>query len=122
MPKEQRMFVERRQGPDLLVRWVKWTGYCAWILALIIIGITTYAKPQIETFFDRLLEVKLRKTWDMELMQYAFYLMVATFILCSIALVVNFRRKRRKSDRFNKSILFLGIVSLFGAILYRTQA
>lgn len=119
MPDVHRRNTERRKGPDLLVRWVKWTGYGAWLLTLSILVITSYAKPQLETFFDRLLEVRVRKTWDIELMQYAFYLMVATFAMCCFAILVNTRRKRRRSDRYNKSIIFLGIISLLGAVLYQ---
>jgi uncharacterized membrane protein len=112
------IFIDRRRGPDKLVKSIKWIVSCAWILIITVIVLASMAKPQTETFFDRLLAVKLHDSWDLDLIRYSFYLTIALFLLCIIGLIVNAARHRRRSDRFNGSLILLSIVSVAGIMLY----
>ncbi|MCX8128795.1 MAG: hypothetical protein N3I35_01695 [Clostridia bacterium] len=118
MSGNRRIFVERRKGPDMLTKWVKWTGIIGWFIIISVVFIISEAKPRVENFFDRLFNVKLRKTWDEDLLRYSFILMILLFLLCTIAMIFNILRHRRKTDRFNKSIILLGLASLLGSIIY----
>jgi len=115
---ELKKVVDRRRGPDILVKWVRWTGLFAWIIVIIIYVLITSAKPDVENFVDKFLNVQLRKTWDITLMHYAFGLMVALFILCLCTLFINAKRQRRKEDKYSFSIILLGVSSVIGIVYY----
>lgn len=114
----QRVFNERRKGPDFWVKWIKWAGYFSWVIAFAIIILTDRAKPPVETFFDRYFHIQLKRTWDIYLMRYAFLLLLVLFFICVFTIIVNFRRHRRKTDRYNPSIIILSVLSLLGIIIY----
>lgn len=118
MEQKEREFVERRKGPDLLVRLVHWLGSIAWIIMFFILGITDRAKPQTATFFDRFFKVQVRETWNYSLVQWAFYLMILLSILCLIGLIANACRHRRKSDRYSFSLIMMFILAVVGIMMY----
>lgn len=82
-------FQDRRRGPDILVKWVKWASLISWLIVSIVLFIIDRARPPVETFFERVLNIKLRTTWDEDLLKYSFYLLIALFIFCAISLIFN---------------------------------
>lgn len=109
---------ERRKGPDLWVRLLTWTGLASGTSLVAVLFITAVAKPQVETFFDRFYNLHLRRSWDMELMQYIFYLLLVC-LFCSLGgLIINSRRKRRKEDHIRASLIVMLCISIFGLIQY----
>lgn len=118
MYNEQRVFKDRRKGPDFWVKWIKWAGSFSWVIAFTIIVLTDRAKPPVETFFDRYFHIQLDKTWDTDLMRYAFFLLLVLFFTCVFTMIINSRRHRRKTDRYNPSIIVLSVLSLLGMIIY----
>jgi hypothetical protein len=108
--------VERRKGPDLLVRSLTWANAVALLALIAAFFLTAMAKPEIETFFDRFYNVNLyrRPGWDMELMRY----MIALFILSALTgvagLIVNSRRRRRKQDYIRATLVVCLLASLVG--------
>lgn len=115
---DERVFVDRRKGPDFWAKWVSWAGIIVWIIVFVIVFIVDKAKPRVENFIDRMFHVTLRKTWDTSLMLYAFYLLLFLFLLCALTIIINMYRHRRKTDRFNPTVIFFGIASLIGIILF----
>lgn len=118
MDKEERVFLDRRKGPDFLVKWVKWAGTILWVIAIAIIMLADKARPPVENFFDRHFDIQLRKSWDTDAMLYAFYLLIILFITCLVTIFINSRRHRRKTDKYNPSIIILTLLSLAGIIFY----
>lgn len=47
-----------------------------------------------------------------------FVILVLNFAVCTIGFIFNLARHKRKTDRFNKSILILGALSLAGILWY----
>lgn len=111
-------FKEKRTGPDLLVKWVKVAGIVSWLFIIPILFITDKAKPKLKTFFDTLLGINPRSYWDIELMQYVYYLMVVMLALSAISLVINSRRLKRAGDKLSRALIANFLLSLFGIILY----
>jgi formate hydrogenlyase subunit 3/multisubunit Na+/H+ antiporter MnhD subunit len=111
---------ERRKGPDIWVRAISWSSVAGWSLLFLIICILSKAKPEAETFFDKMLKVHLRKTWDIDLAQYAFYLMIFLLFLSVSTFIVNIKRHRRKTDRYSISIILMIVFSIIGIIAYTT--
>ncbi len=111
-----RPFVDRRKGPDLWLKLLTWSGLASGISLVAALFLTAVAKPEVETFFDRFYNLKLRRSWDMELVQYIFFLLLLCFLLSITGLVINSRRKRRKEDHIRASLVVMLGVSLFGLI------
>jgi len=118
MPENRLGFTDRRKGPDILLKLITWISFIGWVLIVGVLAIISKAGPQTATFFDRLLETRIRGTWDYELMQYAFYLLIVMLVLGLTGLAMNSRRHRRKTDRYRLSLIIMTIFSLAGIILY----
>ncbi|OHB71663.1 MAG: hypothetical protein A2W17_03630 [Planctomycetes bacterium RBG_16_41_13] len=85
------------------------------ITALLIFGA---AIPEVESFFDRKFNMQLISTWNRKLSSYLFHIMIVWLCVSVTGLVINSRRCRRKDDEFHISLVFLGIISVFGIIVY----
>ena len=109
---------DRRKGPDSLVKWVKYSGIVSWVLIAIILFITLVAKPNYESFMNNSFHIRLNDVWDIQILQYVFLLLVLLFFFCMISIVINLMRYRRKSDRFNKTLILNAVASFIGIILY----
>ncbi|MHB1393264.1 MAG: hypothetical protein ACYCYE_09340 [Clostridia bacterium] len=109
---------DRRKGPDTLVKWVKWSGIISWILVSLILFITLIAKPGFESYMDKSLHIKLQDAWDTDMMQYVLLLLVLLFFFCMISIAINLTRCRRKSDRFNKTLILNAAAALIGILIY----
>lgn len=114
----ERRAQNRRRRPDVLVKWVQISGGISWSLVFTALLITIFAKPQMQTTFEYFNKIYLDKNWNLQLLRAAFVVLVLLFIFCVISLVFNALRSRRKTDRFNKSIIFNAIASFMGIILF----
>ena len=56
-----RPYEDRRKGPDLWVRMLTWINMASGISLVSALFITAVAKPQVETFFDRFYNLRLRR-------------------------------------------------------------
>lgn len=109
---------DRRRGPDSLVKWVKYSGIISWILISIVLFITFIAKPDFESYTDESFHIRLQNSWDIKMMHYVFVLLVLLFFFCTISSIVNLLRYRRKSDKFNKTLILNAVAALIGILLY----
>lgn len=109
---------DRRRGPDALVKWVKYSGIVSWVLIAVILFITLIAKPNYESYMNDSFHIRLQDAWDVQMIQFAFLLLVLLFFFCMISIVINLLRYRRKSDRFNKTLILNAVAALIGIILY----
>lgn len=110
--------LDRRKGPDKLVKWVMLSGTISWILISIILFVTLIAKPGFISYMDRSFHIKLQSNWDEYLMKYVLLLLVFLFFFCMISIVINLMRCRRKSDRFNKTLILNTVAAFIGILLY----
>jgi len=110
--------LDRRKGPDTLVKWVKWSGAISWILVLITLFLAFIAKPGFESYMDKSFHIKLQDAWNIDMLQYAFLLLVLLFSFCMISMAINLTRCRRKSDKFNKTLIVNAAAAFIGILLY----
>jgi hypothetical protein len=108
---------EKRSGPDILVNLIKTLSIVCCLLLIGALLLLDLAKPGIETFFDRLLDVQLRENWDQELLLSHFYLVAIMCALSLLGLIFNKMRTRRKTDRYSKTLIFATIFSI-AALLF----
>jgi len=110
--------IDRRKGPDFWVKAVGYSRFIVWLLVLLVLFFLSFAKPEMETFFDRMLHVNVRKTWNNELVKRAVYISILVYFLCASAFIVNSTRKKRKEDRYSITLILMGIISFVGVVLY----
>ena len=108
--------LERRKGPDLWVKLLGWLAIVGWFLMFAVLFIIDRAKPEHENMFTKSANIKVRTTWNQELINYIFYLMIFGLCMSIIGLVINSRRHHRAKDRFRYTLIILGIISFFGII------
>ncbi len=108
----------KRGGPDFWVKTIESLCVIVWLLMLIALLVIGTAKPEIETFFGRYYNIPLRRTWDLELTRYVFYIMILGMFLSVFGLIVNSKRIRRKEDSYRDSLVIVGIISFIGIIKY----
>ncbi len=109
---------DRRKGPDLWSKTLRWLGIFGWFVMFVAIFIIDRAKPEEENMFTKAAKVSVRKTWNPELIHYLLYLMIFGLCISVIGMVINSRRHHRKDDRFSYILIILGVISSFGIIKY----
>ena len=117
-PDGQRKFVERRRKKDWVVRSVSVIAVIGWICAIVALVYVDQAKPGTVNFLTKLFGTDVRLYWDVTLLNISFRALLVSFFTCVIGLLINMTRHRRKTDRFNKSIIILGLVSLIAIIAF----
>lgn len=118
MSDDKPVFVERRKGPDIIVKAVWLISGVNWLLAILGFAYADKARPQSETFFDRYLGKSARSNWDDDLLRYAFIILLINFVICIIGFLLNMLRQKRKTDKISKSIITIAVLSLFAILWY----
>lgn len=117
---------ERRKGPDLWLRVLRWTGIGGWLILFAAFVIMDKAKPERGTFIDMMyfrqlgIPVELRQEWDQQLVTYIFYLMTLGLCISVAGLLINTRRLRRRDDGYRASLVIVGTISLIAVIYHLT--
>lgn len=103
----------KRKGPDIISRMIDIGSVILWGFLIVNVIIILFARPEGETFFDRLFNISVRDYWDAALLQVALILSLAQLVISIISLYLNSKRLKRKDDRIRASI----IISIFVALL-----
>ncbi len=109
---------DRRRGPDFWTEALRWLGIFGWFVMIVALFVIDRARPEEENLFTKNLDVSVRKTWDLELIHYLFYLLIFGLCISAIGIIINSRRHHRKDDRFKYILITLGAISTFGIIKY----
>ena len=107
----QRPYV--RKGPDIVCRMIDIASVILWGVILADFGIILWARPEDETFLDRLFNISVRDYWDAAMLQVALFLSLVQLLLCIFSLYLNSKRLKRKDDRIRVSIIISTFVALF---------
>lgn len=109
---------ERRKSSGILLKMISVFGFVSWLLMLPVLVLVEKAKPQLETFLDRWIELEVDTSWDLTLYRYAFYLMLVVLVLSFMGLTLNAFRLRRKTDSWRINLIIVFLLSLSGIIYY----
>ena len=109
---------DRRKGPDALVRSLRWLGLSGWVFLFGTLILIDNAKPEFETFFDRMFSIQLRGYWNESLIQWIAISFLFSFILGVSGLVFNLLRNRRRKDELRINLLFITGISALGLVYY----
>jgi len=105
----------RRKKKDWVTQMSTIMTFVAWATMLVVWVIMEAASPEVEwaflAGFGRVhfgMEPVLRQRWDFALVYIAYILLISSIGMSAIALVFNLMRKRRKTDKIKKSVIFTG--------------
>ena len=115
---EGRVFVERRKRKDWMTKAITIFSVFAWIAAFAILSFLDMARPQQGNFLSWLFAAPVRSSWNASMLRIAFAILLAVFLVCVVGFLFNLFRSRRKSDRYNKSLIILGVLSLIGIVIF----
>ena len=113
-----RIHNNRRRQADPLLRWLTLTNAVAVISLFAALCITAVAKPELETFFDRYYNLKLRQTWDTDLIGYIGLMLLLSCLTSIVGLAINSRRLRRKGDYIHSTLVLSLVISLISLGFY----
>jgi len=90
----------------------------SWFITLLIMIFYYYAKPQFNTFFDRMFGISKREVWDTRYSLYLIRIMVAGIIFSSAGILVNYKIHNRFHLKYHLGFFILFFISLIGIIVY----
>ena len=120
-PEQPRKFVDRRRKQDWVVRSVTIIAVLGWIGALIALLLIDRASPT-DPFFlagpNWLNETPSASYWNSSMLRSAFAAISVSFVVSILGFILNLTRHRRKTDRFNKLLIGIGIASIIILVIY----
>jgi len=117
-------FQDRRRKVDWVVRMATILSLIAWAIAVAVWIVLDRASPEREvgwvTSIGRVrgTEVAIRDYWDSNLLPIAFILLLSALAICLVAFFFNKARMRRKTDKYRKSVMIIGGVTIIAIILF----
>jgi len=117
----ERRPADRRRQADWVVQAATILSVVAWIVAITVLFIIHVAAPERVDFFTHVFGGQVVTTWNAQLLWVAFILLIASLICCIAAFLFNMLRMRRKTDKYRKSVIFMGVVTLLGIVFFIIQ-
>ena len=123
-PEQPRQWVDRRKKPDWIVRSVTVIAIIGWIGAMIALVLYYIGAPEGGNLGSSLDTINPNigaggaKDFNPELLAGSFIAIMASFIACVVGFILNVTRKRRKTDKYNKLVITLGMVSIIFIVVF----
>jgi len=111
-------FQEKRRQADWVVNAASALSVASWLVAFSVLLLLDIASPERANFFSNVFEGTLRTAWNLPLLYAAFMLLILAVISCIAAFIFNMMRMRRKTDKYRKSIIVIGLVTVVGFIFF----
>jgi len=112
-------FDDRRKQADWVVKMATILSVASWLTAMVVSIMIDQASPMRTTFIGNVWgESGVRTYWDTSLLPYALTFLIIAFCCCVGAFIFNAMRMRRKSDRFRKSIIITGVLTLIAIFIF----
>jgi len=109
----------RRLKPDWVVNAATILSVLSWGIAFAVWLIIDQASPVRTQFFENFTgTAALSQQWNTALLPTALVLLIVSFVICVIAFFFNMARMRRKTDKYRKSIIIIGAVTLVGIVAF----
>ncbi|MCL2046594.1 MAG: hypothetical protein FWG88_09455 [Oscillospiraceae bacterium] len=118
LPGQQRAFVERRRKQDWVVKSATVIAILGWAGTMIALLLIDRAAPAQENFITRFLKLDIISTWNTSMLRWAFITALASFLTCVVGLILNATRQRRKTDKYNKLLITVSVISTVLLIFY----
>jgi len=111
-------FNERRKKSDWIIKMTTVLSALSWIVAFIVWIVLDRAVPEKENMFTSMFNVAVRDYWESSLLPIALALLIVSLCLSIFAFVFNMLRMRRKTDKYRKSVIIIGVITIIGIVFY----
>ena len=112
-------FKERRRQADWVINAATILSVISWLVAFFVLTVIQMAQPQHTDLFSNFFGGAIRQpTWDVSLLYVAFGLLILSVIACIAAFIFNSMRMRRKTDKYRKSIIIIGALTIIGLFAF----
>jgi len=102
---------ERRKGEDGILQFINLFSFTAWGILLAVFAIITKAGESAANIHENQLLWVSAEFWHKEYLQGALVLTIFCILICTITIILNLMRNRRRSDRIKKSIIIYEIIA-----------
>lgn len=116
--RQPRQFVERRKRRDWVTRAISIISIAGWVLAISALLFLQTASPQGADMFTINSRTVLKSSWNTNLLRIILVMLIVVFVACAFGFCFNLLRHKRKTDRYKKSIIILGLISIAGIALF----
>ena len=111
-----RVWVEKRKGPDPIVKWVNKAGYITWGILFVILCCIGLARGREATFIDKMANIPVDVAWNNNMLWVSLIITFVLFVLCMVSIVLNIMRSRRKTDTISMSLILCEFFSFLGGM------
>jgi len=112
-----RYWKERRHRKDPIIAIINISNVTVWVLLIMSLLIANEASPPSTTFFDRLLDVRVRTYWDFGILGISQWMMAGLFLLSCTGILLNTRRLKRSTDYMRVSLIITAVCSFIGSFV-----
>ena len=109
---------DRRKKADWVVKLATILSLVSWVVAFLVWVVLDRASPEKEQLFSRYFDIAVRDYWNTSLLPVAFALLVTSLCICIFAFFLNMLRMKRKTDKYKKSIIIIGVITIVGIVLF----
>ncbi len=102
---------DRRKGEDGILKFINLISFLSWGAFFIAISVITKAGRSVAYINENDMFWLPVNFWKKDLLNVALYITFGCIFVCAVSIILNFTRKRRRTDRINKSLIICEIAS-----------
>jgi len=110
-------FQERRRQADWVIKAASILSFISWLVAVAALFVFEIASPD-RINVSGVMGGTTRIAWNTALFPVTFILLILSVLSCITAFIFNAMRMRRKTDKYRKSIIIIGALSLIGLVAF----
>ena len=118
MEERKQTIMNRRKQADWVVNASAALSAISWFVAFFVTLVLDIAAPDRPTFFTSVLGGMMRTEWNATLLPIGLILLVVSFLCSVAAFMFNMMRMRRRTDKYRKSVIIMGLITLAGIVFY----
>jgi len=99
---------ERRKGEDGILKFINLFSFTAWGFLLLLFAIITEARESISDIQESQVSVEF---WNEEYLQIALIPTVICILVCTITIILNLMRNRRRSDSIKITLIIYEVIA-----------
>ena len=113
----------RRKQADWIVKIAAVLSVTSWIITFSVLIVLDLARPERDNVFTRgslwgIGGGGTEPTWNETLLPIALIMLIVSFLCCLAAFIFNLMRMRRMTDKYRKSVIIMGFISLIGILIF----
>lgn len=102
---------ERRKGEDGILKFINLMSFLLWGGLFIVFAAITKAGRSVAYIQKNQLLWLSADFWKVDLLKVSLIVTIVCICVCTMSIILNFTRHRRRSDRINKSLIICEIIS-----------